>query len=92
VADGRADQGLLVCTTGIGMSIAANRYPGVRAALCTAPHLAEVARQHNNANVLVLGGWLTGRLQAEDILERWLKADFEGGRHKRRVDKVENGA
>ena len=90
VAAGQADQGLLICTTGIGMSIAANRYPGVRAALCADPHVAEIARQHNNANVLVLGGAVVSPAQAAAILDVWLATDFErGGRHERRVGQLD---
>ena len=93
VVDGRADQGLLVCTTGIGMSIAANRYPGVRAALCADPRAAEAARRHNNANVLVLGSALVATAQAAAILDVWLATAFEGGgRHARRVGQLDAGA
>ncbi|MDP8239205.1 MAG: ribose 5-phosphate isomerase B [Candidatus Hatepunaea meridiana] len=91
VARGNCDFAVLVCGTGIGMSIVANKVPGIYAALCTSGVQAEYSRRHNNANVLVMGGWLTGRLMAEDILDRWLKAEFENGRHGRRVGKVENG-
>lgn len=90
VARGNCQQAALFCGTGVGMTIVANKVPGVFAALCTSGIQAEFARRHNNANVLVMGGWLTGRLIAEEILDRWLKAEFEGGRHARRVGKVEN--
>jgi len=83
---------VLICGTGIGMSIVANKVPGVFAALCTCGVQAEYSRRHNNTNVLVLSGWLTGRLAAEEILDRWIKADFEGGRHARRVSKIEDNA
>jgi RpiB/LacA/LacB family sugar-phosphate isomerase len=88
VADGRADQGVLVCTTGIGMSIAANKFPGVRAALCSEPRHAEMARTHNNANVLVLGGGLDPeRLRL--ILDAWEASSFSRAeRHERRLGKV----
>jgi len=92
VARGHCDRAVLICGTGIGMSIVANKVPGVFAALCSSGVQAEYSRRHNNANVLVMGGWLTGRLQAQDILERWINAEFEGGRHARRVGKVENHA
>ena len=88
VARGNCDQAILVCGTGIGMTIVANKIPGIHAALCTSGIQAEFARRHNNANVLVMGGRLTGMLQAEDILDRWLKATFEGGRHARRIAKI----
>ncbi len=89
VARGNCDRAILVCGTGIGMSIVANKVPGVFAALCTSGVQAEYSRRHNNSNVLVIGGWLTGKLQTQDILDRWLKAEFEGGRHARRVNKIE---
>ncbi|HNW35039.1 MAG TPA: ribose 5-phosphate isomerase B [Candidatus Ozemobacteraceae bacterium] len=82
--------GLLTCGSGIGMSIAANRHHGVRAALCHNSLEASLARQHNNANVLVLGGRIIGDELAIDILNTFLKAAFEGGRHARRVDKIEH--
>ncbi|MBM3325626.1 MAG: ribose 5-phosphate isomerase B [Calditrichaeota bacterium] len=89
VARGNCNRAILVCGTGIGMSIVANKVPGVYAALCTSGVQAEYSRRHNNANVLVMAGWLTGRLLAEEILDRWLKAEFEGSRHSRRVGKIE---
>ncbi len=88
VADGHADQGIVICTTGIGASIVANKVPAVRAALCLTPHMAEMARRHNNANVLALGGGLLSPLEADRILDAWLGASFEGGRHERRVGKI----
>lgn len=90
VSRGNCDRAVLVCGTGIGMSIVANKVPGVYAALCSSGIQAEYARRHNNTNVLCLGGWLTGRLIAEEILSRWLNAEFEGGRHLRRIGKIEN--
>jgi len=91
VARGNCEFAVLICGTGIGMSIVANKVPGVFAALCTSGVQAEYARRHNNANVLVLGGRITGRLEAEDILDRFLKSEFERGRHARRVEKIKNG-
>lgn len=89
VASGAADQGILICRTGIGMSIAANRYPQVRAALCLGAEMARTARRHNNANVLVLAGDVTDPATAEAILETWLATSFENAeRHRRRVDKL----
>ncbi|MDD9941529.1 MAG: ribose 5-phosphate isomerase B [Myxococcales bacterium] len=81
--------GILVCGTGLGMSMAANRHPGVRAAVCTETFAARMARQHNNANVLCLGARVVGVGLAEDIVREFLAHDFEGGRHARRVDKIE---
>ena len=91
VVRGNCDRAVLICGTGIGMSIVANRITGVYAALCTDGLQAEYSRRHNNANVLVLAARLTGHLLAEEILNRWLDNEFEGGRHARRVDKVEVG-
>ncbi len=88
VADGKARQGVLICGTGIGMSIAANRHSGIRAALCHDNTTARLARQHNDANVLVLGGRILGVEAAKDCLRTFLATDFEGGRHARRVAKL----
>ncbi len=93
VLDGRVKEGILICRTGIGMSIAANRYPGIRAALCLTPDMAAMARDHNQANVLVLGGDLETAADAERILERWLSiATVTEERHGRRLAKVETHA
>src|SRR5437667_5183030 len=89
VVDRKSDLGLLVCATGIGMSITANKVPGVRAALVFDEKMAALARQHNNANVLCLGGKFIGPEQAKNIVDAFLDAHFEGGRHARRVEKME---
>ena len=86
--DGRADRGILICGTGIGISIAANRHSGVRAAPCHDGLTARLARQHNDANVLALGGRLIGIETAKDCLANFLQTPFEGGRHARRVAKL----
>lgn len=88
VADGEADTGILVCGTGIGMCIAANKVPGVRAALVYDHINAEIARRHNDANVLCISGELLGSTVIEHIIDAWLNAAFEGGRHARRVAKI----
>ncbi len=88
VVDHKVERGLLICGTGIGMSMAANKVPGVRAALCADLYTARMSREHNDANVLVLGGRLMGADMATDILRAWLETDFTGGRHARRVDKI----
>ena len=88
VSRGEADQGVLVCGTGIGMSIVANKFPGVRAALVTDEFMARMARQHNNANVLVLGGRVVDVPTAGKLVTAWLDATFEGGRHQGRLDKI----
>lgn len=88
LADGRAGRGLLVCGTGIGISIAANRFPAVRAALCRSALDAQSAREHNDANVLALGARITGVEAAKDCLQEFLSTEFDGGRHVARVDKL----
>lgn len=89
VSDGRIARGILICGSGIGMSMAANRHPGVRAALCHDAYTAEMARRHNDANVLCLGERTTGAGVAEQIVRIFVGTDFEGGRHQRRVAKIE---
>jgi len=88
VNQGRADLGILVCGSGIGMSMAANKVPGVRAATVSTEHEAQVSREHNNANVLALGARITPAEQALKIVDAWLAAVFAGGRHQRRVEKI----
>jgi ribose 5-phosphate isomerase B len=90
--DGRADRGVLVCGSGIGISIAANRHPEVRAALIHDALGARMCRLHNDANVIVFGGRMIGADVAEDCLNEFLTTEFEGGRHQRRVDKLSNPA
>ena len=85
VADGTCDRGVVICTTGIGVSIAANKVPGIRCALCTDSLQAEMTRRHNDANVLALGAGITGPNLAKRMLELFLNTEFEGGRHARRV-------
>lgn len=88
VLKGKVDYGVLICGSGIGMSIAANRYPGIRAALCTDGLSAELARLHNDANVLCLGSRTLGSDTAKRALHRFLNTEFEGGRHQFRVEKL----
>jgi ribose 5-phosphate isomerase B len=88
VAKGECAAGILVCATGIGMSIVANKIRGIRAALCDSVTTARLSRQHNNANILALGGKLLGELVAMEIVDTWLSTEFEGGRHARRVQKI----
>ena len=88
VERGEAQQGLLVCGTGVGMAMSANRHPGVRAVVCSEPLSARMARKHNNANVLCIGARVVGPDTAIDILDAFLSADFEGGRHEKRVAKI----
>ncbi len=88
VLDGRGDVGVVICSNGVGISITANKVPGIRCALCHTSWGAARARQHTDANVLALGGWEIGRAVADDILEAFLSHSFEGGRHERRVAKL----
>jgi ribose 5-phosphate isomerase B len=88
VSTGRCDRGILICGTGIGMSIVANKHKGVRAAACGSVSAARLARQHNNANVLAIGERLTGWEAVGDIVKMFLSASFEGGRHAERVSKI----
>lgn len=88
VAEGGAERGILVCGSGIGMSIAANKIRGVRAALCTNEESANITRRHNDANVLTLGARFTDDVTAQAVVETFLSTEFEGGRHSRRVQKI----
>ena len=89
VASGEADRGIVCCGTGIGISIAANKVKGIRCALCTDVNMAKLSRQHNNANVLAMGGRTTDTETALAITEAWLDTEFEGGRHQRRIDMLD---
>jgi ribose 5-phosphate isomerase B len=88
VAGGKAEKGILVCGTGIGMSITANKVKGIRAALAFDLYTAVQSRKHLDANILVLGGRITGKGLAEEIVRAWLDTPFEGGRHQKRIDKI----
>jgi ribose 5-phosphate isomerase B len=90
VAQGEAERGVLICGTGLGMSMVANRFPGVRAALCHELFTTRMARLHNDANVLVLGGRVLGDVLALEMVKVFLETPFEGGRHERRVKMIEN--
>jgi ribose 5-phosphate isomerase B len=89
VSKGSMDRGILICGTGIGMSIVANRYPKVRAALCHDHFTAQMSRLHNDANVLVMGERVIGKGVALEIVKTWLETEFEGGRHRKRLDKIQ---
>ena len=88
VSNGSAEKGILVCGTGIGMSIVANKFPGVRAALATDVFMATMAKEHNNANILVLGGRVLESAKAREMVAAWLETEFAGGRHQSRLDKI----
>jgi ribose 5-phosphate isomerase B len=88
VSKGEVERGVLICGTGIGMSIVANKHRNVRAALCSEPFSARMSRLHNDANILVLGGRVVGSELAKDIARVWMETPFEGGRHLRRLQKI----
>ena len=88
VADGEADLGIAICGTGVGISLAANKVKGIRACVCSEPYTAKLSRMHNNSNVLAFGARVVGDELAKMIVKEWLDAEFEGGRHQRRVDMI----
>lgn len=88
VSRGEVDAGILVCGTGIGMAIAANKFKGVRAAVVTDVYTAQMSKEHNNANVIALGGRVLDEAQAKEMVSAWLEAKYEGGRHERRLQKI----
>ena len=90
VTSGRADFGILVCGTGVGISIAANKIDGIRCGHCPSKEIAALVKQHNNANVIALGGRFTSPEDAKDIVDSYMAAQFEGGRHQTRIDKIMN--
>jgi ribose 5-phosphate isomerase B len=90
VANGESSKGILACGTGIGVSIAANKVKGIRAALCYEPSLAEMSRKHNDANVICLGGRITSLESAKTMVDVFLSTDFEGGRHEKRVKEIKD--
>jgi ribose 5-phosphate isomerase B len=90
VSKGIVERGILICGTGIGMSIVANKVPGIRAALCQEDYSAKMSRLHNDANVLVLPGRIIDKEKAGEIVKTWFTTDFEGGRHQKRLDKIKD--
>ncbi len=88
VSAGKIDRGILICGTGIGMSIVANKFPGIRASLCNDLFTARMSRMHNDANILVMGGRIIGKDLAKEIVRVWFSTDFEAGRHTNRLDKI----
>jgi len=90
VVSGEVDRGIAICGTGIGISIACNKVKGIRCALCSDTYSARMSVEHNNANVLALGGRVLGKDLALEIVSAWLKAEFQGGRHERRINKISN--
>ena len=89
VADGEAEKGIVICGSGIGISIAANKVKGVRCALCTSVEMAEMSRRHNDANVLAMGARMIEQDLAFKIVDKWLETDFEGGKHLRRINMLD---
>lgn len=88
VASGQADLGILICGTGVGISLAANKVKGIRAVVCSEPYSAKLSKMHNNTNVLAFGARVIGIEMAKMIVDEWLAAEFEGGRHQTRVDMI----
>ena len=88
VVSGECDLGILICGTGIGISLAANKVPGIRAAVCSDPYSARLTRQHNNANIIAFGARVVGVATAEMIVDEFLTAEFEGGRHQKRIGMI----
>jgi ribose 5-phosphate isomerase B len=88
VSRGELEKGILICGTGIGMSIVANKFPGVRAALANDLYSSRLSREHNDANILILGGRVVGKDLAKEIVKVWLETPFAGGRHQRRLEKI----
>jgi ribose 5-phosphate isomerase B len=88
VAEKKVERGIVICGTGIGMSIVVNRYPGIRGTLCADVFTAKLCREHNDSNILIMGGRVIGKGLAAEIVNTWLNTPFEGGRHQRRLDKI----
>jgi ribose 5-phosphate isomerase B len=88
ILTGEAEGGILICGTGVGISITANKYPGIRAVVCSEPYSAQLSRQHNNTNVLAFGARVIGLELAKMIVDAWLGSDYEGGRHQTRIDAI----
>ena len=94
IADGECDRGIMICGTGMGISIAAGKVKGIRVCTCSDVYSAELSKRHNNSNVLAMGALVVGTERAKMIARHWLTAEFEGGRHRRRIDmiaRIENG-
>ena len=88
VADGEVDGGVLICGTGVGISLAANKVDGIRACVCSEPYSAELSKRHNNSNIICFGARVVGPEVAKQIVDAWMDAEFEGGRHARRVNQI----
>ena len=88
IANKKVERGILICGTGVGMSIVVNRFPGIRGTLCSDIYTAKMCREHNDSNILIMGGRVIGKGLASEIVDTWLNTAFEGGRHQRRLDKI----
>ena len=88
IANKKVERGIVICGTGLGMSIVVNRFPGIRGTLCSDIYTAKMSREHNDSNILIMGGRVIGRGLASEIVDTWLNTAFEGGRHQRRLDKI----
>ena len=88
IANKKVERGIIICGTGVGMSIVVNRFPGIRGTLCSDIYTAKLSREHNDSNILIMGGRIIGRGLASEIVDTWLNTAFEGGRHQRRLDKI----
>lgn len=90
VSSGETERGIAICGSGIGISIACNKVPGIRAALCTSVEMAEMCRRHNNANVICMGARMISEELAFAMIDKWLETEFEGGKHERRINEIED--
>jgi len=90
IQEKKVDRGIVICGTGVGMSIVVNRFRGIRGTLCPDLYTAKMCREHNDSNVLIMGGRVIGKGLAQEIVDTWLKTPFEGGRHQKRLDKIKN--
>ena len=88
IANKKVELGIVICGTGVGMSIVVNRFPGIRGTLCSDIYTAKMCREHNDSNILIMGGRVIGKGLASEIVDTWLNTAFEGGRHQRRLDKI----
>ena len=88
IVEQKVERGIVICGTGVGMSIVVNRFPGIRGTLCSDAYTAKMCREHNDSNILIMGGRVISKDLALEIVRIWLKTEFEGGRHQRRLDKI----
>jgi len=88
ISNKKVERGIVICGTGVGMSIVVNRFPGIRGTLCSDIYTAKMCREHNDSNILIMGGRVIGKGLASEIVDTWLNTAFEGGRHQRRLDKI----